>query len=153
DESRGWSFRCGLPRMAAFSGRDASGKGLAIGPNCAVFKVLLFPNGYSALERVDHPATGLEGSVAVCGGDDDGDAGLHDLQPPKSVRDSDMTDGKLFKSLMSERVHLFKRHLRVGLVIQVKGAASASVIPYYSFKDHSSAIFGLLELCEERICL
>jgi hypothetical protein len=66
--------------MAAFGPGNPGWKGLAIGPNRAILKMFLFPDGYGALERVDQPTAGIESGRPVGGSDHDQHASFANFQ-------------------------------------------------------------------------
>ena len=74
---------------------------LSIGPNRAIFEVLLLPDGHGAFERVDKPAAGIKGGGAMSGGDRDQHAGLADLEPPQPVDNGYVANLKLLQSLLA----------------------------------------------------
>ena len=70
------------------------GRQFAVGPNGAIFEILLFPDGDGAFEGVDGEAAGVEGGGAMRGADGDEDAGFADFQAAETVGDGDAVDGE-----------------------------------------------------------
>src|ERR1700731_4849971 len=112
------------------------GKGLAVGPYCAVFKILLLPDGDRALERVNQPAASVERSRAMGGGDHDQHAGFANFEASEAVYNGDIANLKLAQGLRGQGFHLLERHLFIGFVIEIECLASASLITHNTFEDH-----------------
>src|SRR6058998_2587773 len=82
----------------------------ALRPHGAVLEVLLLPDGNDLLEAVDRVVTRVERGSTVPGGDDDGDAGLTDFEPPQAMDHADAVDRKLRLQLPPDLLHFSHRH-------------------------------------------
>jgi hypothetical protein len=60
------------------------------------------------------------------------------------MNESDIADGEALESLSSEFAHLLERHLFIGLVLEVKGGAAATVVADHPVEDDDGAVFGTL---------
>jgi hypothetical protein len=78
------------------------------------------------------------------GEDGDEDAALADLDATDAMNESDIADGEALESLSSEFAHLLERHLFIGLVLEVKGGAAATVVADHPVEDDDGAVFGTL---------
>src|SRR4029450_10213961 len=80
-------------------------------PDLAVLEVLLLPDRYRLLQRVDREAAGLEGFAAMGRGDRDHHAGLADLQATDAVNEGDPADDRPeLEGGAAELAHLGQGH-------------------------------------------
>ena len=84
-------------------------KGFAVGPGHSTSKVLLLPDGNSALERVDGKTAGIEGRSTMRGGHYDQHAGFPDLQPAQTVNNRNLPYLVVGQHLLRKRIHLAER--------------------------------------------
>src|SRR6516162_4165240 len=145
-----WSVRCRLFGTAVFVLGNLPGKRLAVRPNCAIRKLLLFPNGHRPLEGVDQITTGIKGGSSMRRGDRDHHAGLANGKAAQAMHDASLSYGKLRQRLVDQALHLLESHLFVSFVIEKKGAAAAAVVPYYAFENHHGAIGRAFDFLEKR---
>src|SRR5579872_4079268 len=99
---------------------EFGGKGLAIGPNGAVFEEFFLPDRDGAFESVNQPAAGVKGSGAMGGGDHDQDTGFPYLKATEAVNDGEVTNGEFGHGLGSKISHLFSSHWFVGFILKIK---------------------------------
>src|SRR5580692_7734536 len=64
---------------------------------------------------------------------------------------NDVANRKLLPCLLSQRLHLFERHLFVGFVIQIKSAPAPRIVTNDAFKYKRCSVRGLLEFVERRL--
>src|SRR6266568_2654584 len=102
----GRPVRCGMrfgaasgPRICAWNFRW---EGLAVGPDGAVFEVLLLPDGHGALEGVDEPSTGLKRGRSMRRSNRDQHAGLANFKTPQPVDDRNVANLELLQSLSGQ---------------------------------------------------
>src|SRR6266852_2992025 len=117
------------------------GRNFAIGPDGAVFKVLLLPDGDGALERVDGEPAGLESRRAVRGADGDKHAGLADFQPAQAVSDGDAVDGEFFMDVGTDFADFRKGHGFVGFVFEIQRGPAVRMIAHAAIEGDDSAVF------------
>ena len=136
----------GEARSSSRRAREVFREGLAVGPRGAVGELLLFPDGHSFFERINHPATGVEGGAAMGGGDGDEDAGFADGEAAEAMDDRDVADGEVLDGLGAEEMHLLQRHLLVRFVVEVQGSAAAGIVANDAVEDTDSSVGAGLEV-------
>src|SRR5215471_15659689 len=75
---------------------------LAIGPYSPILEVFLLPDRHRPLQSIDQPSASVERRSPVCGCDHDQYAGLADLEPSQTMHDGNISNLKLFQSLISK---------------------------------------------------
>ena len=71
--------------MGALGAGNLVGEGLAIGPDRAIFEMLLLPDRHGAFERIDEPAAGVESSGPVGRSHHDQHTGFADFKPSQTM--------------------------------------------------------------------
>src|SRR5580704_16648256 len=92
----------------------------AVGPNRSVGEIFFFPDGNSALERVDGGAASIEGGGAVRRAYGDVDAGLADFQTSKTMRDGDAVDGEFRAEFGGDFPQVRQSHRFVRFVFKIQ---------------------------------
>ena len=121
----------------------------AIGPNGAVFEVLLFPDGDGALKGVNGEAAGVKSGAAMGRADGDEHAGFADFETAEAMDDSDAVNGEFFVQQGGDFSHFGKRHRFVSLVVEIKSGAIVGLIADEAIKRDDSAVFGSADVSGE----
>src|SRR5262245_44653824 len=132
-------------RAASWSGICAGNLGrkrFSIGPDGAIFEVLLLPDGDRAFERVNSPSTCVECSPAMGRNDYNQHARFTDFDAPEAVNDGQIANLKLLQRLRGKVLELLKRHFFICLVIQIERAPTPGLVPYDAFEYHRGAVFS-----------
>src|SRR3990170_5320798 len=124
-----WSSSPGADGSSATSLDRLAAQRLALDPDLAALPDLLLPDRHDLLEPVDQVVTGLERLPAVRRGDGDEERRLADLQAARAVLHRNVRDRPAGHRLLGELAHHARRHLRVGVVLQVEDAAAPAVVP------------------------
>src|SRR5437667_6579086 len=115
-------------------------------PHFPVLEVLLLPDGNGALQRIDGELAGLEGILAMGGGNRDEHAGLADLQPSDTVEDGHALDLRPAGAQgFTDLAHLRLGHRRVRLVLEEFHRAGAGLVAHSGREDHDHARAGVDE--------
>src|SRR3990172_4398147 len=122
---------------------------LALDPDLAALPYLLLPDRDGLLEPVDKVVAGLERRLAVRRGDGDEKRRLADLQAARAVLHSDAGDRPAGHRLLGDLSHHPRRHLRVGVVLQVEEAAAPAVVPDDAQKHGYGAALVLAHVLDE----
>src|ERR1700733_7506047 len=132
---------------------DSLGRGLAVrriarcvgnvtfGPDGAVGKIFLLPDGHGAFERIDREAAGIERGGAMRGADDDKDAGFANVQAAEAVDDGDAADFEFLANLRADFGDFGEGHALVGFVFEVERLAPAKIIAHEAIENHCGAVF------------
>lgn len=130
--------------------RRGRGREFAVGPDRAVFEVLLFPNGHGSLEVVDGEAASVKGGGAVRCADGNEYAGFTDLEASEAVDHGDAMDAIFFVELNADFAHFGEGHGFVGFVIQVKSRTIVRLIADETVESDDGAIFGRAHVMGQR---
>src|SRR5581483_7273418 len=142
---RNQSFRCGLSRMGALRVGDFRGKRLTIGPNSAIREILFFPDRNRLFKRIDDPTTRVKSWPPVRRSDHDADAGFANFETPEAVNYGDIANAVGRDGLLGKSLELFQGHFFVGLVVEIEGSATASIVAHHTIKDDGRAILGVFD--------
>src|ERR1700730_3525156 len=99
-----------------------------VSPDCAIFEVLLLPDGYGALECVDGEAASVKSGSAVRRADGDEDARIADLQSAEEMADGHAVNAVFLVELDADLTHLSNGHGLVGFIVQIEGPAVVGLI-------------------------
>ena len=113
---------------------------LAVGPDGAIGEMLFFPDGNSALERVDGGAASIEGGGAVRRAYGDVDAGLADFQTSKTMRDGDAVDGEFRAEFGGDFPQLRQSHRFVRFIFKIQRAAAVRIIANATVERDDGAV-------------
>ncbi len=130
-------------------GRRGCGREFAIGPDGAVFEVLLFPNGDGALKGVNGEAAGVKGGSAMSRADCDEDAGFADFETAEAMDDGDAVNGKFFVQLGGDFSHFSKGHGFVSFVVEIERRAIVGLIADEAVEGDDGAVFGGADFADE----
>src|SRR6266850_460525 len=130
-------------------GRRGCGRKFAIGPDGAVFEVLLFPDGDGALKGVNGEAAGVKGGSAMSRADSDEDAGFADFETAEAMDDGNAVNGELFVQLGRDFSHFGEGHGFVSFVIEIERGAIVGLIADEAIKGDDGAVFGGADLANE----
>ena len=122
-------------------GRRWGGRKFAVGPDGAVFEVLLFPDGDGALQGVNGETASVKGGSAMSRADSDKDAGFADFEAPQPVDYGYQVDTVFFVELGADFAHFGEGHGFVGFVVEVESRAVVGLITHESVKGNGGAIF------------
>ena len=142
---RHWILRCGFGARC----RRGRRRKFAVGPDCAVFEVLLFPDRHGALESVDGETASVECGGAVRGADGDEDAGFADFETSKTVDDGDAVDAIFFMKLGTDLTHFGEGHGFVSFVVEIKSKAIVGLIANESVEGDDGAVFWRANVADE----
>ncbi len=117
-------------------------EGIALSPDGTILEEFLFPDRDCLLEGVDKPAARIEGGGAVGGCDSNENTGFTDLETTKAMNEDEIADGKIRKSPGGKHLHLGKRHVRIGVVKKVKGAAALAVVADDAVEEDNGSVFA-----------
>ena len=129
--------------------RRGCGREFAISPDGAVFEVLLFPNGDSALKGVNGEAAGIECGSAMGRADGDEDTGLADFQAAEAMNDGYTVDAIFFVELRGDLAHFGESHGFVGFVVEIESGAIVGLIADETVEGDDSAVFGGADVADE----
>ena len=121
-----------------------------VGPDRAVFEVLLLPDGHSALQGVDGEAASVKGSGTVRSAHDYEYAGFADFEAAEPVGHGDAMDAVFFMELSADFAHLGEGHGLVSFVVQVKGRAVVRLIADETVERDDGAVFGRAHMAGQR---
>src|SRR6266568_5118576 len=144
--SESCSLRCRAPRMGALG--DLVRKRFAVSPNRAILKIFFLPDGHSAFESIDQPATSVERRGTMGGRDHNENADFTDLKVSQAVNDGRIANVKLRERLRCQRLHLPERHFFVSLVFEIQSAPTPTVVSHYALEDHGCSVVGTFDLRE-----
>ena len=130
-------------------GRRRCGRKFAIGPDGAVFKILLFPDGDGALEGVNGEAAGVKSGTAMRGADGDEDAGFADFEPAEAMDNGNAVNDEFFVELGSNLLHFAQGHGFVSLVIEIEREAIVRLIADEAVKGNDGAVFGSTDVAHK----
>jgi hypothetical protein len=140
-----WILRCGF-RM--WRGRGG-GRQFAVGPDSAVFEVLFFPNGDSALQGVNGEAAGIKSGGAVRSADGDEDAGFAHFEAAETMDDGYAVNFVFFVELGGDLAHFGEGHGFVGFVVKIKSGAIVGLIADEAVEGDDGAVFGRADVVDE----
>ncbi len=123
-------------------GRRGCGREFAIGPDSAVFEILLFPNGDGALKGVNGEAAGVKGGGAMVRADGDEDAGFADFETAEAMDDGDAVNSEFFVQLGRDLAHFGEGHGFVGFVVEVERGTIVGLIADETVKRDDGAVLG-----------
>src|ERR1700694_1161226 len=109
-------------------GRRGCGRKFAIGPDGAVFEVLLFPDGDGALKGVYGEAAGVKSGAAMSGADGDEDAGFADFESAEAVDNGNAGNGEFFVQLGGDLMHFGEGHGFVSFIVEIERGAVVGLI-------------------------
>ncbi len=130
-------------------GRRGCGREFAIGPDSAVFKVLLLPNGNGALKGVNGEAAGVKGGTAMGRADRDEDAGLADFETAEAMNDGHSVNGEFFVELGRDFSHFGKGHGFVSFVVEIECGPTMGLIADETVEGDDGAVFGSTDFADE----
>src|SRR6266850_396310 len=130
-------------------GRRGCGREFAIGPDGAVFEVLLFPDGDGALKGVNGEAAGVKRGGAVSGADSDEDARFTDFETAEAMDDGNAVNGEFFVELGRDFSHFGKGHGFVSFVVEIECGPTMRLIADEAIKGDDGAVFGGADLANE----
>jgi hypothetical protein len=130
--------------------RRGCGRKFAVGPDCAVFKVLLFPDGHGALEGVDGEAASVKGGGAVRRADSNEDAGFGDFEAAEAVHHGHAMDAVFFVELSADFAHFGEGHGFVSFVVEVKSGAVVGLVADEAVESDDGAVLGSADVAGQR---
>ncbi len=130
-------------------GRRGCGREFAIGPDGAVFEVLLFPDGDGALKGVNGEAAGVKGGSAMSRADCDEDAGFADFETAEAMNDCHAVNGEFFVELGGDLMHFGEGHGFVRFVVEIERGPIVGLIADEAVEGDDGAVFGGADLANE----
>src|SRR6267143_2102309 len=121
----------------------------AIGPDGAVFKVLLFPDGDGALKGVNGETAGVKGGSAMSRADSDEDASFADFETAEAMDDGDAVNGEFFVQLGGDFSHFGEGHGFVRFIVEIERGAIVGLIADETVEGDDGAIFGSADEADE----
>jgi hypothetical protein len=126
--------------------RRGCGRKFAVGPDRAVFEVLLFPDGHGALEGVDGEAARVKGGGAVGRADGYEDAGFANFEASEAVNHGHAMDAVFFVELGADFAHFGEGHGFVGFVVEVKSGAVVGLVADETVEGDDSTVLGSADM-------
>lgn len=129
--------------------RRGGGREFAVGPDGAVFEVLLLPDGNGALEGVNGEAAGVESGGAMGRADGDEDAGFADFEAAETMNDGHAVDAIFFVELGADFAHFGEGHGFVGFVIEIERGAVVGLVADETIEGDDGAVRGRAHVAAE----